>query len=427
MKKIKLFMSIAVMLFMTCITLFAIGPQDTSTSKGKEITLTLFCHFTPQEARGVTIRNFIEQYNNQHIGQIKIKLSYFADFEPMQQKIRTMVATSQPPDIFYFNYNPNDLALFQSGQLMDFSPYMDTQWKKRFYQSDLDMLTINGKLLAIPMEQGPVVFYYNMALLKKAGVLQIPATWDEFFVMAEKLKSIGVAAASLFTADDAWHATNFFSYFAAQKGGPDVFSNQKSLNSPAIIGAAAMLQRLFKYSASDAIGGKWAVSVQDFVAGRTAVLVDGPWVIGMLDQIKEKDEVKVAPAPKFSRDDPSVIITDALTPWAASNKLSKEQKDAVIDFMKALTSETVMKQFVIQGKDIFAVKVNLSADEQAQAGTKLAENIRLVSVADEKVVQLTRVIKPATMNQLPSLVEKLALSSLTPEEFAKALQQYNGQ
>jgi raffinose/stachyose/melibiose transport system substrate-binding protein len=408
--------------------LSAAGADDVSAGQGKEITLTVFCHFTPQEARGVTIRDFIDQYNKQHAGQVNIKLSYFADFAPMQQKIRTMVGANQPPDIFYFNYNPNDLALFQSGQLMDFAPYMDAQWKQRFYQSDLDQLTVSGKLLAIPMEQGPVVFYYNKALLKKAGVSGIPATWDDFFVMAEKLKSIGVAAASLFTADDAWHAMNFFSYFAAEKGGQNIFAANNSLNSPAVIEGATMLQKLFRYAAPDAIGGKWAVSVQDFIAERTAVLVDGPWVIGMLDQqMKTADQVEAAPAPKFSKGDPAVIITDALTPWAASNHLSKTQKNAVADFMKAYTSEAVMKQFAIQGKDIFAVKMNLNASEQAQAGLKLADNIRLASEANQKVVQVTRVIKPATMNQLPSLVEKLALFTSTPKEFAQALQQYNAQ
>ena len=53
----------------------------------------------------------------------------------------------------------------------------------------------------------------------------------------------------------------------------------KSLNSPAIVESASMLQKLFEYAADDALGGKWAVSVQDFLSGRTAVLVDGPWVI----------------------------------------------------------------------------------------------------------------------------------------------------
>ena len=50
-----------------------------------------------------------------------------------------------------------------------------------------------------------------------------------------------------------------------------------------MVKAASMLQKLFQYAAADAVGGKWAVSVQDFVAGRTAVIADGPWLIGILD------------------------------------------------------------------------------------------------------------------------------------------------
>ena len=207
---------IVLLFFAASVPVFSTGQKEESETG--EINLTVFCHFTPQEARGIAIRKFIEQYNQEKAGEIKVELSYFADFQPMQQKIRTMVSAKQPPDIFYFNYNPNDPALFQSGQLMDFSSYMDDAWKSRFYQSDLNALTYNGELLAIPMEQGPVVFYYNLDVLEAAGVSEIPETWDDFFLMAEKLKASGVAAASLFTADDAWHSMNLFFIFCSPEG-----------------------------------------------------------------------------------------------------------------------------------------------------------------------------------------------------------------
>jgi ABC-type glycerol-3-phosphate transport system substrate-binding protein len=403
---------------------FATGQKEPS--QGKPVTFTVYFHFTPQEARGVVLRDFVKRYNEQHAGKVNIQLSYFADWQPMQQKIRTMVAANEPPDVFYFNYNPNDLSLFKSGQLMDFAPYMDAQWKSRFYQSDLDTMTYNGKLLAIPMEQGPVIFYFNEALLRQVGVTAIPRTWDEFFAMADKLKSAGIGAASLFTADDAWHATNFLTYFAGEAGGPKVFSG--SLNSPAMVKAATMLQKIFQYAAQDAIGGKWAVSVQDFVAGRTAVIADGPWLIGILEgQMKDPTQAVASPAPLFKGGDPSLMVTDANTPWAASAHLSDAQKDAVADFLKTFTSEPVMKEFAIKGKDIFASKLSLTPDEQAQAGAKLAANIQLASTADQRMVQITRILKPATMNQLPSLVEQLALNKISPADFAAALERVNSQ
>jgi ABC-type glycerol-3-phosphate transport system substrate-binding protein len=399
---------------------------QTESAQGKAVTFTVYFHFTPQEARGVVLRDFVKQYNDQHAGKVNIQLSYFADWQPMQQKIRTMVAANEPPDVFYFNFNPNDLSLFKSGQLMNFTPSMDAQWRSRFYQSDLDTMTYNGQLLAIPMEQGPVIFYFNKALLQQAGIASPPQTWDEFFAMADKLKSAGVGAASLFTADDAWHATNLLTYFAGEAGGPNVFS--KSLNSPAMVQAATMLQKLFKYAAADAVGGKWAVSVQDFVSGRTAVIADGPWLIGILEgQMKDPSQAVAAPAPRLKAGDPSLVVTDANTPWTASARLSSAQKTAVVDFLKTYTSEPIMKEFAIKGKDIFASKLSLTPDEQTQAGAKLAANIQLASTADQRMVQITRILKPPTMNQLPSLVEQLALNKMSPAEFAAALDQANSQ
>ncbi len=416
-------LGLAVLLFVGAVAaVFASGTSESA----KPVTFTVYFHFTPQEARGVVLRDFVKQYNDQHVGKVTIQLSYFADWQPMQQKIRTMVAAGSPPDVFYFNYNPNDLTLFKSGQLMDFTPYMDSQWKSRFYQSDLDTMTYNGKLLAIPMEQGPVIFYFNKVLLQQAGVDSIPKTWDEFFALADKLKAIGVGAASLFTADDAWHATNMLSYFAGEAGGTNAYSG--SLNTPAMVQAATMLQKLFQYAAQDAVGGKWAVSVQDFVAGRTAVIADGPWLIGILDgQMKDPTQAVAGPAPLIKAGDPSLVVTDANTPWTASAHLTDAQKAAVADFLKMFTSEAVMKDFAVKGKDIFASKLTLGPDDQAQAGPKLSANIQLASTADRRMVQITRILKPATMNQLPSLVEQLALNKMTPADFAATLDQANNQ
>lgn len=390
------------------------------------VTFTIFYHFTPQEARGVAFRKLIEQFNNENRGEVEIKLSFFADWIPLQQKIRTMVAAGNPPDMFYFMYNPNDLSLFESGKLLDFNPYMDSEWRERFFAQDLEMLTYEGKQLAIPIEQGSVLFYYNEELFEKAGIADFPKTWEEFFDVCEALKKVGVTPVSLFTADDAWHATNFLTYFAAGIGGPDVFAPGKRLDSEAVVKAAEYLQKLFEYTTPDAVGGKWAVSVQNFIAGNTAILVDGPWVIGMIDgQMPNPEKVKVAHVPTFSKGDSYIVVTDALIGWAVSDTLSEDQKAAAVKFLKWFTSEEIAKKFFIEGKFPFVVKMQLSDEEKQMAGLKLAANIELTANAGSKVIQISRVVKPSVMNVLSQLVEGLATGQITPQEFAANLQKAN--
>lgn len=417
-KKTTVIITAAVcILFLFCnVTVFGKDP----------VTFTIFYHFTPQEARGIVFRELIEQFNNEHRGEIEVKLSFFADWMPLQQKIRTMVATGNPPDMFYFTFNPNDLSLFESGKLLDFNEYMDPQWRQRFFPSDLEMLTYNDKLLAIPSEQGSVLFYYNDKLFEKAGIPDFPKTWDEFFNACEALKKAGITPVSLFTADDAWHATNFFTYFAAGVGGSDVFAPGVRLDSDAIIKAAEYLKKLFEYTTPDAVGGKWAVSVQNFIVGKTAMLLDGPWVIGMIDeQMADAESVRVTRAPVFNNDEPYIVVTDALVAWAASNTLNDDQKEAAVEFLKWLTSEEISKKFFIEGKFPFAVKMQLTEEEKLRAGEKLSANVELTTNAGAKVVQFSRVVKPSVLNVLPQLIEKLVTDQITPEGFAKELQKAN--
>jgi ABC-type glycerol-3-phosphate transport system substrate-binding protein len=391
---------------------------------GKGTSFTIFFHFTPEESRGIVFRDLVKQYNEKHAGQVEIKLAYFADWQPLQEKTRTMTASGNPPDVFYFNYNPNDLSYFKSGQLMDFTPYMDQSWKNRFFASDLEDMTYEGKIFGIPVEKGPVCFIYNTKLLKKAGINTIPQTWDEFFAACKALKKAEIAPVSLFTSDDAWHSTNFLSYFAAEFGGKDVF--KKSLDTPAMIKAADMMKDLFQYTTPDAIGAKWAISIQNFLTERTAILVDGPWVIGMINsQMPHPGDIVLTSAPVVKKGDPSVIIMDAVTSWVASKNLNAQQKKAVAGFLKYLTSESVAKKFAVEGKDIFAAKMNLKPAENKAAGPLLANYIVTANKADVRVMQITRQLKPAVMNELPSMLESLVMNRMTSNEFAAKLQKLN--
>jgi ABC-type glycerol-3-phosphate transport system substrate-binding protein len=390
----------------------------------KATTFTVFFHFTPEESRGIVFRDLVKEYNEKHAGQVEVQLAYFADWLPLQEKTRTMTASGNPPDVFYFNYNPNDLSYFKSRQLMNFTPYMNQAWKNRFFSSDLEDMTYEGKVLGIPVEKGPVCFIYNTKLLKKAGINTLPQTWDEFFAACKALKKTGIAPVSLFTSDDAWHATNFLSYFAAELGGKDVF--KKPLDSPAMVKAADMMKELFQYTTPDAIGAKWAISIQNFLTERTAILVDGPWVIGMIhSQMAHPDDVVLTGAPTLKKADPSVIVMDAVTSWVASNRLNTQQKKAVADFLKYLTSEPIAKKFAVQGKDIFAAKMKLNAKEIKTAGPLLANYIGVANKANVRVLQITRGLKPAVMNELPSMLESLVMNRMASGDFTAKLQKLN--
>ncbi|NJP96138.1 sugar ABC transporter substrate-binding protein [Nonomuraea sp. FMUSA5-5] len=99
-------------------------------------------------------------------------------------------AGSGVPDLVMFEYfavpyfaipgKLADLGEFGAGKLQQ--DYVPAAW------SDV---TVGGKVYALPSDYGPSAMFYNEATLKKAGVDKPPATWDEYYEAAKKVRALG--------------------------------------------------------------------------------------------------------------------------------------------------------------------------------------------------------------------------------------------
>lgn len=395
-------------------------------SSGKEIDLTMLSSWSTDTERGKALKTIVDKFNQENAGKIKVSVDINPDWPTYQEKVKTMIAANETPDLFNYNFNPNDLSRQKSGKLLDFTPYMDDQWKSRFSEQDLQAMTVDGKLTSIPFEKAGILFYYNKELFGKAGISEFPKTWDEFFQACDMLKAAGITPISLMTSDDAWHTTNAFTYLAAGLAGTHVFDAGKSLDTPEVAKAAGYLQKLFGYTTPDALGGNYSVSSNNFLTGNTAMIIDGPWLIG---SIKEDmaPKIGVAPAPTFGNGkvQPGFTVTDAYTPWAAGAQTEKNKEQAIVQFLKFMTSEESSKTFTLEGHILLSTKLNLSAEETSQAGPVMGQYIQTNSKSPESIVNIVRILKPGAISKLPSIIEKLALGKATPEEFAKELQAAN--
>ncbi|PZE21615.1 ABC transporter substrate-binding protein [Paenibacillus xerothermodurans] len=388
--------------------------------------INLLSSWSTDTERGRVLQNLIDRYNEQNRDKVRVNVDINPDWPAYQEKVKTMIAANQTPDVFNFNFNPNDLSRQKSGNLLDFTPHLDKTWKSRFKADDLEALTVDNTLTTLPFEKAGVLFYYNKDLFAKAGIQHFPTNWDEFFAVCAKLKDHGITPISLMTADDAWHTTNALTYLAASADGVNVFDVGQSLATPAMVKAAEYLEKLFEYTTEDALGANYAVSSNHFVLGNTAMIIDGPWLIGSLDP-QQLNSYGVAPGPTFNdgKAKPGFIVTDTYTPWSAGKQASKEKEQAVVDFMKYLTSEESSKQLTLQGKILLSTKMNLSEEEMNSSGEALGSFIQMGNEAPESLIQIVRVLKPTAIAQLPALLEGLFLQQLSPQEFAHRLDAAN--
>lgn len=405
------------------------GDGDASSPAG-EVTIEVMSNFTSDVSRGRVLDELISQFNADHAGEYKVVSTTEADWPTLQQKVRTMITAGSTPDLFLYNFNPTDLSREESGSLMDWSRYLadDPEWASRFAQGNIDSLTIGDEVVGIPGDQSAALVYYHEDLLQQAGIDSFPATWDEALTAGQELSSQGVGLFAMMTADDAWHTMNIFSYLATSAGGADVYEPGVSLDSPAIVTAADYTQRLLDLSTADAVGANYSVSSANFLAGRAAAIIDGPWLISSIQsEVADPCTVRVAPAPIFADSalDAGYTVTDSLNVWGAAKQDDPAKEAAVVAWMKFFTSNDSAVRMAIDGEYALAVQTDLTDADAERASCQMAQVLEITNNAPTSVVQMGRGITSSAQAALPSLLEGLALGQSTPEEFATTLDKAN--
>ncbi|OGS22291.1 MAG: hypothetical protein A2252_06940 [Elusimicrobia bacterium RIFOXYA2_FULL_39_19] len=107
------------------------------------------------------------------------------------EKIMTMIATDDSPDVF--RIQPNYIPLFvKKGLIIDLEKLIEKDKyfdKSIYYPVVLEDLTCNGKLYGLAYGFTPKIIYYNKDLFDSAGVPYPKAgwNWDEYLEIAKKL------------------------------------------------------------------------------------------------------------------------------------------------------------------------------------------------------------------------------------------------
>lgn len=95
------------------------------------------------------------------------------------------------PDVVQLEY----FALGQyavSGQLLDITDRV-TGYAGQYTPGTWSSVQLNGTVYALPMDSGPMAFFYNEDVFQQAGIdASAIHTWNDYYEAAKKLKEIGV-------------------------------------------------------------------------------------------------------------------------------------------------------------------------------------------------------------------------------------------
>ncbi|MFJ5848406.1 ABC transporter substrate-binding protein [Streptomyces sp. NPDC092903] len=96
-----------------------------------------------------------------------------------------MAAGSGAPDVAQVEYYAlGQFAIAESVE--DLAPYGARKYGKTFTPGPWDAVTQDKAVYALPMDSGPMAFFYNKKVFDKHGV-KVPTTWDEYVEAARTL------------------------------------------------------------------------------------------------------------------------------------------------------------------------------------------------------------------------------------------------
>jgi raffinose/stachyose/melibiose transport system substrate-binding protein len=171
--------------------------------------------FNPDELK--LMDQMAAEYQAAHPG-IKINIRKFGG-EDYKSMLTTSLQSNEAPDVIYSWGGGVLTDQVKAGLLRPITGKVPAEVTAGVGAVGVDAFSRNGELYGIAQNVSEVVFWYNKALFKKAGVdVDSMADWDGFLAGVKKLKDAGIAPIAM-GSKDKWPAAFFWDYLAIRLAG----------------------------------------------------------------------------------------------------------------------------------------------------------------------------------------------------------------
>jgi glucose/mannose transport system substrate-binding protein len=199
--------------------------------------------------------------------------------------LRARVVAGNPPAAVQLK-GPGIQEWAKQGALNDVEQVAERDhWDDVLPPALASIMKYEGKYVAAPVNIHRVDWLWaNPEVLKKAGITEMPKTWDEFNADAEKLKSMGIIP--LAHGGQPWQDATVFEDVVLGVGGADFYRkalvelDQDAMTSETMIKAFDQLRTLRGFVDPNFSGRDWNLATAMVMKGDAAFQIMGDWAKG---------------------------------------------------------------------------------------------------------------------------------------------------
>ena len=273
------------------------GCQASGQKDDGVIRLTLWQGINPPANRDV-FQKLVDKFNQTH-SDIQVESIFAGGLDQQLPKILAAVVGNVPPDIlsFYPQLTGQFVELDAIRPLEDW--LNQSPVKSEVSPNLLEALTLDNHLWSVPLYTSNIGIFYRPQLFQAAGITETPKTWSELREVAKKLtidkdgdgkpEQQGIL---LPLGKGEWTVFSWFP-FLWSAGGEIITDNRPNLTSAAAVKALQFWQDLIKDGSVKLSAPERGYEEDDFIAGRVAMQITGPWTYIM----KSNVDYQVFPMP----------------------------------------------------------------------------------------------------------------------------------
>lgn len=277
----------------TSIVLAACAPAGEQASDGP-VPVSVWHGFT--EADGKVVQELADEFNaSQDDYEVKIEVN---PWNVITDKLLPAMSSGNGPDLVVQGLDSAQgyisQGVFSSLQSFYDDPKNETD---TYYPHVVDYTVFDGEAYGVPMGYAPFAVWYNQEMFDAAGITEIPETLDEWIDLAEQLTvdEDGDGTPEVFGLSLADKSTTFLPTWLEAGGGAVYNDGEVTLDTPENVKTLQWWR--------DAYAKNWGPtnitlgeSVDLFKAGKAAMVVIGPWMIGIADSVDMEVGVFEVPA-----------------------------------------------------------------------------------------------------------------------------------
>lgn len=402
--------------------------QPMSEGEAAPIRIALWQGVNPPPNREV-LQRLVDKFNQTH-PDIQVESIYVGQPDQQLPKIFASVVGNAPPDLLWFNPTLTG-QLVELGAIRPIEDFLNQSTVKAELDPALQSsMALENHLWSIPFATNNVGIFYRPSLFEAAGIDALPKTWEEFRAVAQQLTrdrnrdgkpdqhaiqlALGKGEFTIFTWLPFFWSGGSTINTVTQAEGLTV-----EIHPSGAIAALQFWQNLVKDGTAILSQPERGFELDNFLAGKVAMQISGPWTLGQLQQTKT--DFGVFPMP---------VQEEPATALGGENlflfKSSPAREKAAWTFMEYVLSEDFQTEWALgTGYLPVNLKSRQSAPYQAFIKQQPALNVFLQQMTEARSRPLFAGYNRVS-EQLGRALESVLLQKQTPRlAFQEAQQRIN--